>query len=919
MCHITRLGGAGVPPSGASTMATRIEEHELWHHLSVPEVLRLAETSPQGLVGEEVNRRLKKFGRNELPAPRRTTSLKLFLRQFASALIVVLLVAAVVSLSLGEPLDALVILAAVVINVIVGFTQERKAEGALAALRRFVQYQVKVVRGDTEATIPVEELVPGDVIRLKAGDRVPADARLIQAYEVETNEAPLTGESQAIVKDSMELPAGTVLAERMNMLYLGTALTRGDATAAVVATGLNTEFGQIAELLRDVHEDPTPLQVRLERLGQGVGLVVAITCMAIFLFGIALGHPFREMFSTAVAIAVSAVPEGLVVVVTAILALGMHRILRRHALVRKLVAAETLGSTTVICCDKTGTLTSGEMQVARVVTPDEELEPARMKLEDGSSSLALLKIGALSSDAYVENPNNEFADWVVVGNPTERALVLAGQQVGIDVAALRRDFPRLDTVPFSSDRKYMVTLHELPGGERAAYLKGAPERVLAACASVHTLGRTHKLSDDDRRKFLRESDKMSRQGLRLLAFASRSLPRAAANLADVVQPEPSEFTFLGFIGIKDPLRPEVNATVRAAWSAGIRIIMITGDHRLTAQAIAEEVGLPAQAENILDGEKLQQMTDEELKSRVTSISVYARTTPHDKLRIIDAWQSRGEVVAMTGDGVNDAPALKSADIGVALGSGSDVSKEAADLVLLDNNLATIVAAVEEGRTIYNNIRKVVLYLMSDSFAEMVLILGAFIIGFATGEGLPLPILATQILWVNLVSDSFPAVALAADPMSPDTMEQPPLPRRAPILDGQRKLLVGLMSLIKGGGALVAFLFLLSIEVELDHARTVVFTMMALSSLAYVFSCKHLERSLLHPRTWNNRKLAFAVAAGFVLQLLVIYLPSLQRLFHTVPLTVGDWVLVASFCGLIVFAFELTKLVAARRLRVQAAG
>lgn len=885
---------------------------ELWHHLALGEVVRLLDSGAKGLKSDDVTRRTVRYGRNELPKPKRATALKLFLSQFASALIVVLLVAAVISIGLGEPLDALVILAAVIVNVVVGYTQERKAENALAELRRFVQYQAKVLRDGEETIVPAEALVPGDVIHIKAGDRIPADARLLQSYEVEANEATLTGESQAVEKSVTDLPPGTVLAERKNMLYLGTALTQGDATAIVVATGRLTELGQIAGLLSEVHEDPTPLQLRLSRFGQGVGLVVAVTCMTLFLIGLSLGYPFREMFSTSVAVAVSAVPEGLVVVVTAILALGMRRILKRHALVRKLVAAETLGSTTVICADKTGTLTSGEMRVARVVTPDEELESPSVELDDGSSSLALLKVGVLSSDAYVTNPDDEFKDWVLVGSPTERSLVFAGQQAGVNVAAFRKEYARLDVVPFSSDRKYMVTLHELPSGERAAYLKGAPEKVLAACNSVRALGRTHKLGEVDQRKFLHEAEKLSRQGLRLLAFGSRELPRGTNSLARVVQPEPKDFTFLGFIGIKDPLRSEVNATVRAAWGAGIRIVMITGDHRLTAQAIAEEVGLAAHPDNILEGETLKDMTDEELRRRVDSISVYARTTPHDKLRIIDAWQARGEVVAMTGDGVNDAPALKSADIGVALGSGSDVAKEAADIVLLDNNLASIVAAVEEGRTIYDNIRKVVLYLMSDSFAEMVLILGAFVIGFITGDGVALPILATQILWVNLVSDSFPAVALASDPMNPDTMEQPPLPKAAPMLDTERSVLVVLLSALKGLGSLAVFFFLLSIGTELDHARTVVFTLLALSSLAYVFSCKQLERSLLHPLTWNNPKLIMAVVAGVILQLTVVYVPPLQRLFHTVPLEIGDWVMIISFCALLVFALELVKLVAARR-------
>jgi Ca2+-transporting ATPase len=885
----------------------------IWHHLSWPELWRQVKSSSHGLTPEVAAERLKLFGLNELPSAVKVSWWKLFWGQFANTLIVVLLVAAGLSLALGEVVDALVILAAVVINVLVGFIQEARAEAALDELRKFVRYQTRVVRQGHESIIGVEQLVPGDVIHLAAGDRVPADSRLIEVHDLETNEALLTGESQPVNKSLGEVLPGTVLAERTNMVYSGTSITRGDGLAVVIGTGSQTELGSIARLLNSLDEAPTPLQDRLAAFGRNIGLIALSCCAFILASGLALGYEFRQMFTMAVAIAVSSVPEGLVVVVTAVLAIGMHRILHRQVLVRRLMAAETLGSTTVICVDKTGTLTAGDMRVALVLTPDEELNQVSQKIEDGSSSLTLLKVGVLASDAYVENPNDELEDWVVVGSPTEKALVLAGQQVGLDVERFRLQHPKLDVIPFSSERKYMVTLHALPHGSRAAYLKGAPEKVIAACSQVQALGASHKLTEEDRKHFLREAERLSRQGLRLLAFASRDLPSGTQTISQsMTEGNLEKFTFLGFVGLKDPLRPEVAETMRLAWRAGIRVVMITGDHRLTAKTIAEEIGLPADLDNILDGEKLGSLSDQELAARVAQTSVFARTAPHDKLRIVHAWQAKGEVVAMTGDGVNDSPALKAADIGVALGSGSDVAKEASDMVLLNNNVASIVAAVEEGRTIYDNIRKVVFYLMSDSFAEMVLILGAFIISLIVGHSSDLPILATQILWVNLVADTFVALALAVDPAHPAVMEQAPIKRGEPIFDNSRKFLIGFISLLKGLGLLAIFMFLTAIGTEVDDARTIVFTLLALTSLASVFSLKHLDRPLWHSLTWNNPKLIGAVIIGLGLQLLVVYWPFMQGIFHTVPLSSSGWLLIVSFCALLVFSLEVIKYFVANR-------
>jgi len=884
---------------------------KLWHHLALVEVFKQLKSSPHGLSSFQVKHRLKQYGRNELPKAKGPAAIAVFARQFESVLIIVLLVAAALSASVGEVVDAVVILAAVIANAVVGFWQERKAEAALQELQKFVQHYARVLRDGSERSLPAEELLPGDVIHLSAGDQVPADIRLARAFELNVNEALLTGESQPVVKKVGRLAPGLVLAERRNMVYFGSLVTSGEGRGVVVATGRATELGQLASSLGQIAEVDTPLTEKLARFGRGMGVVVVILSVVVMMLGVGLGYDFKDIFTLAVAIAVSAVPEGLAVVVTAILALGMRRTLRRHALVRRLVAAETLGSTTIICVDKTGTLTAGEMRVIKLITPEGETKSYLATLADGGATQYLLKVGALASNAYIENPKDSLSEPVVVGSPTEKALVLAAREAGIDVEALRAEFPVVTEMPFSSERKYMLTLHQAKG-ERWAYLKGAPELVLSYCSQVLKNGRSSRLTAVEHKKIMHLTISLSRQGLRLLLLAMAKLPSTAGAAELASSLDKADYTYLGLVVLQDPLRAEVIPMVKIAKRAGLRVVMITGDHRLTAQAIAREVGLPAASANVIDGHDLQQIDDDALRQRVPKVTVYARAVPSDKLRIISAWQARGEVVAMTGDGVNDAPALKAADIGVALGSGSDVAKEAADMVLLDDNFNSIVAAVEEGRTIYQNIRKVVLYLISDSFSEVILICGAFIVSLAAGEPLALPILATQILWINFVSDTFPAIALAADPPNAAVMREPPIKRDEPILDPPRRLLVALVSFTKGFGTLALFLFLVWLGRDIAYVRTIIFTVMALSSLAVIFSLKHLHHPLFHRLTWNNTKLILAVAFGILLQLLVVYLPWGQEFFHTVPLLASDWIIVLALPVLSVALLEVIKYFVWRR-------
>ncbi|MFC1687584.1 cation-translocating P-type ATPase, partial [Patescibacteria group bacterium] len=616
----------------------------------------------------------------------------------------------------------------------------------------------------------------------------------------------------------------------------------------------------------------------------------------------------------AVAVAVAAVPEGLVVIMTVILAIGMQRILRQGSLVRKLVAAETLGSTTVICTDKTGTLTEGIMRVVKVVTHDRhtDMGPASQVQESksfaGSPSYFLaLRIGMIGSNAFIENPEARFEHRVIIGTPTEQALVHAASQASINQEALKKEFPRLEELPFDSEKKYMVTLNEDTRHHRILFIKGAPEIILDKASKLEVDGKELELRLSRRGKLTEEYKELSRQGLRLLAVGYKKVDKGYEKINqqdDLVD----GMTIVGFMAMKDPLREDTRQTIELCQEAGIRPVMITGDHRLTAMAIAQELGLPSKEENVIEGAQFEKLNSKELKKQVEKISVYARVNPQDKLRIVNALQSRGEVVAMTGDGVNDAPALKTADIGLALGSGTDVAKDTADIVLLDNHFKTIVRAVEEGRIIFNNIKKVILYLMSDSFTEIIIIGTSLFIGIIGTGSFPLPLLATQILWINLITDGFPNIALTLEPADRDVMKDKPVPLNQPIVTSHMWSLVAIVSLVTGIATLILFTIIYRTTGDIDLARTVAFTAVAIDSLLYVFSIRSMRKPIWNKNFFTNPYLLVAVALGFGLQLLAIYMPFFQRIFHTVPLTLGHWfdLLLVSLAAIV--AIEISKMV-----------
>lgn len=887
-----------------ATPSRSVKPEGKWHALSVPAVLRQLEADRRGLTSAEAAARQRQSGANVLPYRRRSSDLDILLSQLRSPVVSILALAMVLTLVLRNWVDLGVIAAVIGVNTAFGFWQERKATREFEKLRALVDFRAHLRRDGNEVSLPVAALVAGDVVMLGAGDRVPADARLLEVNDLTVIEAPLTGESAPSPKGTATLAVGTALPDRDNMVYLGTTVASGRASAVVCAIGGATELGQIARLVSETAERPTPLQRQLTVLGRQLTVIVCSVAAVVLLIGLLQGRPLLNfggaavdsMLYVATTLAVAAIPEGLLVIVTLTLAIGMRAILKEGALVHRLAATETLGSTSIICTDKTGTITEGKMQVARVITPDEHYD-FRHLLDDPrlSERLRLLKIAALCNDAVVENPAEELRQWRVLGSPTETALLDAAAQVGIRAEELTKSEPRVAEIPFRSDTKYMATLHQARGG-RTIYGKGSPEQILDFCRRVEVGGKVKLLDAETRRRLTTAYETYTRQGLRLLGVAYRPV----APDATLVAP-PHDLIFAGFIGLKDPLRPDAKIAYAQTRRAGIRTVMVTGDHRLTAVAIAREMGMPSAPERVVDGAKLDAMDDAELARRIRSYDIFSRVSPKHKLRIVAAWQARGAVVAMTGDGVNDAPALKAADLGIALNSGTDVAKETADLILLDNNFKTIIAVVRQGRIIYDNIRKAVLYLLSDSMSEVVLVSAALLMG------LPLPLLPAQILWINLITDSLPALALAQEAGEPEVLSDLPRRKGESVVDVQSKTLIVAISLTITVLMFSLMVWLHARGLPLEYIRTIIFTQLAVKSLVFVFSIRSLRRSIIQQNFASNPLLIFAVVGGLLLQLAAVYLPPLQRVFHTVPLRMNDWALIVGLSIVVSAVIEITKM------------
>jgi Ca2+-transporting ATPase len=882
-----------------------METSARWHTLPVESVFHRLSSRPAGLAESECSRRQAEYGPNELQAAARVSPWAMLAEQVRNVLVLILLAATALSAALGHGIEALVIAIIVLFAVLLGFVQEYRAERAIEALREMAAPTATVLRDGEEVEISARELVPGDVILLRAGDRVPADARVVEAVNLKLEEAALTGESLPVAKQIATLDDGRLpLGDRTNMLYAGTVVTYGRGTALVVATGMQTEFGRITGMLQAVETGRTPLQENLDRVGKTLARGAFAVVALVVALGLLRGQPFLEMLLFGIALAVAVVPEALPAVVTISLAIGVQRMARRNALVRRLATVETLGSTTVICSDKTGTLTRDEMTARRIYVAGELVEVTNSGYEpsgaflrdgrpvtpDGPLGLVLaetLRGAALCSDAHLVQHEGR---WRIKGDPTEGALVVAAAKAGLDKARLEVEAPRVGETPFTSESKRMSTLHAAPDGG-LAYAKGAPEVILAACVTQLTAEGERPLDAAGRERTLAAAQAMAGDALRVLAVARRR--------ADTIAEAEGGLTFLGLVGMSDPPRPEARAAIATCVQAGIKPVMITGDHPLTAQAVARELGLLTGGRAVT-GAELEALSEAELERKVEGIDVYARVSPAHKLRVVTALQGRGHVVAMTGDGVNDAPALKKADIGVAMGiTGTDVSKEAAAMTLTDDNFASIVAAVEEGRGIFGNIKKYLMYLLSSNIGEIGLMAGSVLLG------LPLPLTTVQILYVNLATDGLPSLALAVDPPESDLLERPPRDPRGGIFS--RPVVV----LMLAGGSwstlvnLGLFAWALGSGRPLAEAMTMTFVSLVLIQFFKAYNYRSDRHSVLR-RPFANKWLNLAILWELILLAGIVYLPFLHEPFGTFSLPLVDWLIIVGLSLTISPVLELVK-------------
>jgi len=877
-----------------------------WHSLDVADALAVLGSGKEtGLSDDEAKNRLSTYGPNVITAQKRVSAIRIFLKQFQNLLIGILVIATLISAILSELVDALVILVIVLFATALGFFQEFKAEKALESLKKMLSPTCAVMRSGVRKEIPASELVPGDVLLLESGDRVDVDARLIEAFNLQVDEAPLTGESTPVTKSTEKLERTVGVADQVNMVFTGTTLMQGRGRALVVSTGMRTEFGKIAAEVTTIETEQTPLEKRMDEIGNRLGRIALIIVAIIAIVGLAeeysrtstIGLSFVvRIFLFAVALAVAAVPEALPAIVTGSLAIGMRIMAKHSALVRRMPAVETLGSTQIICSDKTGTLTKGEMTVrelfvsgrsyevtGRGYEPKGEVVLKHADLKPDFDSLKVFaKAIVLCSDAVLTQEDKR---WVVKGDTTEGALLTLAGKIGLGQSEVRGSNPRISEISFTSERKRLTTIHIGPDKRTVAYMKGAPEIVLSLCTSIYEDGRTRELTTNDRAQIHRLNEEMALRALRVMAVAERQLPSVPEKFTE--ETVESDFTFLGLAGMIDPPREEAIEAVRVAKDVGIKSIMITGDHKLTAMAIAKETEIYQEADYVLTGEELDRLGEQEFEDKVEKVSVYARVSPSHKLRIVDAWKKKGMVVAMTGDGVNDAPALKKADIGIAMGiTGTDVTKEASDLVLADDNFATIVTAVELGRWIYANIKKYLAYLLQCNFVEiavltLVTLLVLPVIGIHGDDVLPL--LAVQILYINLATDGLPAIALGFSPPDPDVMRKPPRPRTESVFTREVIRLIVVALVVQT--PILTLGFLTGLPEGLVAARSRLFLMFIAFELVIALNCRSLTHTLWEakPHKW----LVIAVVSQALLITILLVVPPARNALSMVPPTSSD--------------------------------
>ncbi len=911
-----------------------IMETTIWYATNTDDVIKNLDVSEKtGLSHAEAEDRLRKYGHNQLAEKEGVSPLFLFLGQFNDFIVWTLIAAAIVSGFLGEWVDALAIIAIVIINAIIGFVQEFRAERSLAALQKLSAPFTKVLRGGEMHSIPSREIVPGDIVLLEAGDYVPADGRLCTSFSLNTQEASLTGESTPVSKsteklDNPSLPIG----DRKNMVFMGTAVTSGKGTCVIVTTGMHTELGKIAGLIQGAGNEDTPLQRKLDAFGKKLVYLCIGIVTVVFLLELWRKDPLLEAFLISVSLAVAAIPEGLPAIVTIALALGVQRMVKRHVLIRKLPSVETLGCATVICSDKTGTLTQNEMTVRKIFADGKSFDvtgagyapvgnfSSRNKplTEIDQRTLKLvLGIGVLCNNAYLKQENTA---WKVIGDPTEGAILSAGAKIGVWKEELSNKFPLRYEIPFDSNRKKMSTIRETPHATSLVCVKGAPDVILKDCTQIYSKGTARGITQKDIQIVLDENNRMAGDALRVLGVAFKPFEHDDANhVSPIIE---KEMIFAGLVAMIDPPRAEVRDAVATCHRAGITTVMITGDHKSTAVAIGKELGFMQHNMKAIDGTELDSLSDDALEKEVTQTAVYARVSAEHKLRIVKAWKKRGSVVAMTGDGVNDAPAVKEASIGVSMGiTGTDVTKEASDMIITDDNFASIVAAVEEGRGIYDNIKKSIHYLLSCNTGEILTMLLASIFN------LPIPLFPIQILWINIATDGLPALALGVDTVDPDIMKRTARRSTEQIVDRKLGALILFQGFLIACSTLCAYLFVLyytssstrgclhwftnevlpcALSGDILRARTVAFCVMVVSQLFQSFNCRNTRRSLFEIGVFTNKKLIMAATLSFAMQAAIVHIPYIENIFKVTPLGLKDWMIVFGFSSLIFIIMEIIK-------------
>jgi len=897
-----------------------------WHTLTPEETIDALDANFEGLHVPEAEARLEKFGFNEIKDERKVSIWELLFAQVKNPLVYVLVAAAIISLLAGKTTDAIVIVVVIIINTLIGFFQEYQAEEALAALKAQAAPEADVIRKPSEIdeymemSLPAEYIVPGDIILLDEGTRVPADARLIESFNLEVDEAMLTGESFSVNKNPETLEGDLSIGDRKNLVYGGTAITRGRGRAIVYATGKNTEMGKIATLIQETEKAKSPLQVQTANLSKILGFIALFVALTMVVVGVLVGLNLEDVFLYALATAVSSIPEGLPAVMSITLAIGVNRMAKRNAIIRRLPAVDTLGAANVICTDKTGTLTKNMMTVQQIMAGDKVIDvtgtgyvPEGEFLHDDEpydpcdddDVRMALKIGSLCNDARLIQHRDGTNYWDIKGDPTEAALVVAATKAGFHKEKLEKDFHRIDELPFSSKTKFMATFHDNGDDDIWVFLKGAPETVLSYCGFHQSHGETKTISEEDRKGILDHNHQMAEQALRVLGLAYTKIPREEVERMkeDLEYGNDIEMTFVGLAGMMDPPREEVYEAIERCKRAGIRVIMATGDHHITAKAIARQIGIIEQDEWVYTGSEIDDMDDEEFEQIIQKASAFARVSPSHKHRLVGALQKLGNVVAMTGDGVNDAPALQAAEIGIAMGiTGTDVTKETAEMVLTDDNFASIVNAVEEGRGVFTNVRKVVKLLLTTNAGEILTLLSALILFTIDG----LIITPVQILWINLVTDGILDITLAMEPKEKDVMNEPPRKKNARIVNKEIALNILIVAVVMAVGTL--YMYQSTVNANPLVAQTVVFTTLAMFQVFNALNCRSRTQSIFMMDFFGNPYLLMGIAGSILLQIGAIYLPFMQEALETTALSLQDWVWIILVTISIIVVDEIRKLI-----------